>query len=58
MTTPSSEVEAEVESTVTSRESNARCRSCSTMQKMPSENELEAFFATAEKDIQKQFTDK
>ncbi|CAA2967972.1 cyclin-dependent kinase inhibitor 7-like [Olea europaea subsp. europaea] len=58
VTTPTSEVEAEVESTARSWESNARRRSCSTMQKMPSENELEEFFATAEKDLHKQFIDK
>ncbi|CAA3013366.1 cyclin-dependent kinase inhibitor 7-like [Olea europaea subsp. europaea] len=56
VTTPLSEVEAELESTSRPREANSR--SLSTMQKMPSETELEEFFASAEKDLQKQFTEK
>ncbi|KAL2551995.1 cyclin-dependent kinase inhibitor 7 [Forsythia ovata] len=54
--TPSSEVEAELESTARPQEANAGSRS--KMQKMPSETELEEFFAAAEKDLQKQFTEK
>ncbi|KAL2456287.1 putative cyclin-dependent kinase inhibitor 7-like [Forsythia ovata] len=52
--TSSTEFEAELESRP--REANASNRS--TMQKMPSETEREEFFAAAEKDLQKQFTDK
>ncbi|KAH7520159.1 hypothetical protein FEM48_Zijuj08G0114900 [Ziziphus jujuba var. spinosa] len=57
--TPSSELRAEsdnVESTV--RPSVADSRSRSAVAKMPTELELEEFFATAEKDIQKKFSEK
>lgn len=40
-----------------SMEANSR-RPTSTAQNMPTELELEEFFATAEKDIQKRFQDK
>ncbi|KAK6128681.1 hypothetical protein DH2020_037569 [Rehmannia glutinosa] len=58
-TTPLDEAQAEsgeLESTARPRESNSR-RS-STAEKMPSDAELEEFFAAAEKDLQKQFIDK
>ncbi|KAK6116247.1 hypothetical protein DH2020_050043 [Rehmannia glutinosa] len=57
--TPSFEVQAEsgeLESTARPRESNSR--RCSTAEKMPTEAELEEFFADAEKNLQKQFIDK
>lgn len=56
---PSIEVQAEsgeLESTARPRESNYR--RCSAVEKMPTEGELEEFFAAAEKDLQKQFIDK
>ncbi|KAA8547209.1 hypothetical protein F0562_003635 [Nyssa sinensis] len=53
-TTPSSEREDES----TARPSEAYSRPRSLVKKMPSETELEEFFATAEKDLQKQFTEK
>lgn len=58
--TPSSELRAESDNV----ESNARPNvsnsgsSRSVVRKMPTELELEEFFSTAEKDIQKQFADK
>ncbi|KAA8531709.1 hypothetical protein F0562_006574 [Nyssa sinensis] len=58
-TTPSSELQAEsddLESTAKPSEANSRRRS--SVEKMPSETELEEFFAAAEKDIQKQFAEK
>ncbi|KAI3462758.1 hypothetical protein Pfo_019421 [Paulownia fortunei] len=57
-TMPSSEAQAEsgeLESTARPRETNS-CRH-STAEKMPSEAELEEFFAAAEKNLQKQFID-
>ncbi|GAB2279669.1 hypothetical protein Dimus_014313 [Dionaea muscipula] len=62
-TTPSTEYEAEsgegMDSTAmrTSSESN-NSRLRSTVQKMPSDFEIEEFFAAAEKDLQKRFIDK
>ncbi|KAI8029733.1 Cyclin-dependent kinase inhibitor 3 [Camellia lanceoleosa] len=58
-TTPSSELQAEsgdLESTARPSEANSRRRSSA--EKMPSETELEEFFAAAEKDIRKRFTEK
>uniref|UniRef100_A0A5B7C4V0 Cyclin-dependent kinase inhibitor n=1 Tax=Davidia involucrata TaxID=16924 RepID=A0A5B7C4V0_DAVIN len=58
-TTPTSELQAEsdeLESTARPTEANSRRRSSA--EKMPSETELEEFFAAAEKDIQKRFTEK
>ncbi|THG09631.1 cyclin-dependent kinase inhibitor 5-like isoform X1 [Camellia sinensis] len=58
-TTPSSELQAEsgdLESTARPSEANSRRRSSA--EKMPSETELEEFFAAAEKDIHKRFTEK
>lgn len=46
----------ELESTARPRESNPRRRSAA--EKMPSEAELEEFFAAAEKNLQKKFIDK
>ncbi|GFQ05089.1 cyclin-dependent kinase inhibitor 6 [Phtheirospermum japonicum] len=57
--TPSSEDQAqrgELESTARPPESNPHRRS--TAEKMPTEDELEDFFAAAEKNLQKQFIDK
>lgn len=56
---PLSEAEAdsgELESTARPPEPDSRRRS--TAEKMPSEAEIEEFFAAAEKDLQKQFMDK
>ncbi|GMP28019.1 hypothetical protein CsSME_00003744 [Camellia sinensis var. sinensis] len=56
---PSSELQAEsgdLESTARPSEANSRRRSSA--EKMPSETELEEFFAAAEKDIHKRFTEK
>ncbi|KAK6923030.1 Cyclin-dependent kinase inhibitor domain [Dillenia turbinata] len=39
-------------------EANSRLGSTSLLQKMPSESEIEEFFSSVEKDIQKKFTDK
>jgi hypothetical protein len=58
-TTPSSELRAEpddLESTARPTEANSRPRS--TVEKMPTESELEEFFAAAEKDVQKRFAEK
>ncbi|KAJ9670770.1 hypothetical protein PVL29_026976 [Vitis rotundifolia] len=58
-TTPSSELRAEsddLESTARPSEANYHHRS--TVEKMPSESELEEFFAAAEKDVQKRFSEK
>ncbi|XWS41928.1 hypothetical protein CRYUN_Cryun17cG0124400 [Craigia yunnanensis] len=58
-TTPSSELQAEPEdldSTSSPSEANSRPRS--TVEKMPTEAELEKFFAAAEKKLQKQFAEK
>ncbi|XP_057973161.1 cyclin-dependent kinase inhibitor 1-like isoform X2 [Malania oleifera] len=58
-TTPSSELRAESEDMEsTARPSEGKFRPRSTAKKMPSESEIEEFFATAEKDLQKQFTEK
>ncbi|CAK9166482.1 unnamed protein product [Ilex paraguariensis] len=57
--TPASELQVEsgeLESTATPSEANSLRRL--TVEKMPSESELEEFFAAAEKDIQKRFTEK
>ncbi|KAL0430296.1 UNVERIFIED_CONTAM: Cyclin-dependent kinase inhibitor 7 [Sesamum radiatum] len=58
-TTPLTEVQAEsveMDSTARPLESNSRHRSMA--EKMPSEAELEEFFAAAEKNLQRQFIDK
>ncbi|KAL0424602.1 UNVERIFIED_CONTAM: Cyclin-dependent kinase inhibitor 7 [Sesamum radiatum] len=58
-TTPLTEVQAEsveMDSTARPLESNSRHRSMA--DKMPSEAELEEFFAAAEKNLQRQFIDK
>ncbi|OMO56687.1 Cyclin-dependent kinase inhibitor [Corchorus capsularis] len=58
-TTPTSELRAEPEDLdSTSRPSEASSRRRSTVEKMPTEAELEEFFVAAEKKLQKQFTEK
>ncbi|GMI76877.1 hypothetical protein HRI_001356900 [Hibiscus trionum] len=58
-TTPSSEHRAELEDLdSTSRPSEADSRRRSTVEKMPTEAELEEFFAAAEKKVTKQFAEK
>ncbi|XVF17708.1 hypothetical protein REPUB_Repub10bG0147100 [Reevesia pubescens] len=59
-TTPSSELRAEPEDldSKSTRPSEANSRRRSTVEKMPTEAELEEFFASAEKKLQKQFTQK
>ncbi|RDX81943.1 Cyclin-dependent kinase inhibitor 6, partial [Mucuna pruriens] len=54
--TNSQEVDS-AEKTPTTMQTKSRCV-LSMPQKMPTESELEEFFATAEKDIQKRFSDK
>ncbi|XWS45289.1 hypothetical protein CRYUN_Cryun15aG0123900 [Craigia yunnanensis] len=57
--TPSSELRAEPEyMDSSSRPSEANSRRRSTVEKMPTEAELEEFFAVAEKKLQKQFAEK
>ncbi|XVE82775.1 hypothetical protein DITRI_Ditri16bG0032800 [Diplodiscus trichospermus] len=57
--TPSSELRAEPEDLdSTSRPSEANSRRRSTVEKMPTEAELEEFFAVAEKKLQKRFAEK
>ncbi|XWS33631.1 hypothetical protein CRYUN_Cryun22dG0099400 [Craigia yunnanensis] len=57
--TPSSELRAEQEELdSTSRLSEANSRHRSTVKKMPTEVELEEFFAVAEKKLEKQFAEK
>ncbi|GMH06415.1 hypothetical protein Nepgr_008255 [Nepenthes gracilis] len=60
-TTPSSEFQAELEdleySMVRPREANSRLNS-TTVQKIPLEFEIEEFFAAAEKNLHKRFTEK
>ena len=53
--TNSQEVESMEKKPIT--KANSRCV-LSTLMKMPTELELEEFFAAAEKDIQKRFSDK
>ncbi|KAG2719825.1 hypothetical protein I3843_02G005100 [Carya illinoinensis] len=60
-TTPSSEPRAEsanLESTARPTEANSRPRSTVEKRKMPTESEIEEFFADAEKDLQKRFVEK
>ncbi|MFQ6662496.1 hypothetical protein Gotur_030325 [Gossypium turneri] len=58
-TTPSSELRAEPEALdSTSRQSEANSRRRSTAEKMPTEAELEEFFAAAEKKVKQQFAEK
>ncbi|KAF5451331.1 hypothetical protein F2P56_026447 [Juglans regia] len=60
-TTPSSEPRAEsanLESTARPTEANSRPRSRVEKRKMPTESEIEEFFADAEKDLQKRFVEK
>ncbi|XWS29861.1 hypothetical protein CRYUN_Cryun24cG0066300 [Craigia yunnanensis] len=58
-TTPSSQLRAEPEDLdSTSRPSEANSRRRSTVEKMPTEAELEEFFAAAEKKLQKKFAAK
>ncbi|KAB1998259.1 hypothetical protein ES319_D12G076900v1 [Gossypium barbadense] len=58
-TTPLNELRAEPEDLdSTSRPSETNSRRRSTVEKMPTEAELEEFFAPAEKKLQKQFADK
>ncbi|TYJ10429.1 hypothetical protein E1A91_A11G207200v1 [Gossypium mustelinum] len=58
-TTPSSEFRAETEELdSTSRQSEANSCSRSTAEKMPTEAELEEFFAAAEKKVKEQFAEK
>ena len=57
--TPSSELQAEPENLdSTSKPSEANSRRRSTVEKMPTEAELEEFFAAAEKKLQKKFAEK
>ncbi|KAK8710338.1 hypothetical protein V6N13_145668 [Hibiscus sabdariffa] len=58
-TTQSSELRAELEDMdSTSRPSETNSRRRSTVEKMPTEADLEEFFAAAEKKVKKQFTEK
>ncbi|KAJ7952871.1 Cyclin-dependent kinase inhibitor [Quillaja saponaria] len=58
--TPSSELRTEISDVKNSTEkpADSHSRRRSTAEKMPTELELDDFFAAAEKDIQKQFTEK
>lgn len=59
--TPSSEFRAEsddLESMARPTEANSSCRSAAEKMQKPTQSEIEEFFADAEKDMQKRFTEK